>query len=109
MAGMNPIINQWLDDLLNATAFLTRLPVPSRAEAAAPDLGRAYRAFPLVGAVIGAVIACAELLLPRIGLPVIPAAALALGVGMLLTGALHEDGVADVADGFGGGRDKARK
>jgi len=109
MAGMNPIINQWLDDLLNATAFLTRLPVPSRAEAAAPDLGRAYRAFPLVGAVIGAMIACAELLLLRIGLPVIPAAALALGVGMLLTGALHEDGVADVADGFGGGRDKARK
>src|SRR4029450_4590457 len=36
-------------------------------------------------------------------------AALALGAGMLLTGALHEDGLADVADGFGGGRDTAAK
>ena len=38
-----------------------------------------------------------------------PAAALALGAGLLLTGALHEDGLADLADGFGGGRDQAEK
>jgi adenosylcobinamide-GDP ribazoletransferase len=107
--GMNQIINQWLDDLVNAMAFLTPLPTPRRAEAAAPDLARAYRAFPLIGAVIGAVIGCADLLLLRVGLPVIPAAALALGAGILLTGALHEDGLADVADGFGGGGDKAQK
>jgi adenosylcobinamide-GDP ribazoletransferase len=109
MAGMNPIISQGLDDLLNATAFLTRLPVPSRAGATAPDLARAYRAFPLIGALIGAVIACADLLLLRAGLSPMPAAAIALGAGMLLTGAFHEDGRADVADGFGGGRDKAEK
>jgi adenosylcobinamide-GDP ribazoletransferase len=106
---MNPIISQWLDDLSTAIAFLTRLPVPGRGATAAPDLARAYRAFPLVGALIGAVIGCADLLLLRIGLPVIPAAALALGAGILLTGALHEDGLADIADGFGGGGDKARK
>jgi adenosylcobinamide-GDP ribazoletransferase len=109
MAGMNPIISQWLDDLLNAMAFLTRLPVPSRAGMTSPGLARAYRAFPLIGALIGAVIACADLLLLRAGLSPMPAAALALGAGMLLTGAIHEDGLADVADGFGGGRDKAGK
>ena len=109
MAGMNPIISQWLDDLLNAMAFLTRLPVPTRAGMTVPDLARAFRAFPLIGALIGAVIACIDLLLLRAGLSAISAAALALGAGMLLTGALHEDGLADVADGFGGGGDKAGK
>jgi adenosylcobinamide-GDP ribazoletransferase len=43
------------------------------------------------------------------GLPTIGAAALALGAGALLTGALHEDGLVDLADWFGGGRDKAAK
>jgi adenosylcobinamide-GDP ribazoletransferase len=44
-----------------------------------------------------------------IGLSDLAAAALALGASALLTGALHEDGLADVADGFGGGRDVAAK
>jgi adenosylcobinamide-GDP ribazoletransferase len=106
---MNPIISQWIEDLGSAFAFLTRLPVPGHGGTAMPNLARAYRAFPLVGAVIGAVIGCADLLLLRLDLPVIAAATLALGAGILLTGALHEDGLADVADGFGGGGDKARK
>ena len=42
-------------------------------------------------------------------MPDLVAAALALGAGALLTGALHEDGLADVADGFGGGRDVEAK
>jgi len=44
-----------------------------------------------------------------VGLPDLAAAALALGASAILTGALHEDGLADVADGFGGGRDPAAK
>jgi adenosylcobinamide-GDP ribazoletransferase len=104
---MSPVISNWLDDVLAATSFLTRVQVPRRD--GRPDLARAYRAFPLVGAVIGAVIGALYLLLLRIGLPAIAAAALALGAGALLTGALHEDGLADVADGFGGGTDKATK
>jgi adenosylcobinamide-GDP ribazoletransferase len=44
-----------------------------------------------------------------IGVPSLAAAALALGAGAALTGALHEDGLADVGDGFGGGRDRAAK
>jgi len=104
---MSPILRNWLDDLGAAAAFLTRLPV-SRGDAP-PNLARAYRAFPLVGAMIGAAVGAVDLLLLRIGLPAIAAAALALGAGALLTGALHDDGLADVADGFGGGRDTAAK
>lgn len=104
---MPPAVSDWLDDVLEATAFLTRVPVRRRDRPL--DLARAYRAFPLVGAAIGGVIGAVDLLLLRIGLPGIAAAALALGSGALLTGALHEDGLADVADGFGGGRDKAGK
>jgi adenosylcobinamide-GDP ribazoletransferase len=104
---MKLIIGDWLDDLLAAAAFLTRVPVPHRAPP--PNLARAYRAFPLLGAAIGAAVGAVYLLLLWIGLPTIGAAALALGAGALLTGALHEDGLADLADGFGGGRDKAAK
>jgi adenosylcobinamide-GDP ribazoletransferase len=104
---MSLIIGEWLDDLVAATAFLTRVPVPHRASP--PNLARAYRAFPLLGAAIGAAVGAVYLLLLWIGLPTICAAVLALGAGALLTGALHEDGLADLADGFGGGRDKAAK
>src|SRR6202035_3039458 len=44
-----------------------------------------------------------------IGIPALAAAALSLGAGAALTGAMHEDGLADVGDGFGGGRDGAAK
>src|SRR5258706_10100927 len=104
---MSLIIGDWLDDVLAAAAFLTRVPVPHLASP--PNLARAYRAFPLLGAAIGAAVGAVDLLLLWIGLPAIAAAALALGAGAMLTGALHEDGLADLADGFGGGRDKAAK
>ena len=104
---MNSLLRAWLDDVLVAAAFLTRVPVPHRDASA--HLARAYRAFPLVGALIGALIGAVDVLALRIGLPAIAAAALALGAGALLTGALHDDGLADVADGFGGGSDKAAK
>src|SRR5579864_2013 len=104
---MSPVISDWLDDLLAAAAFLTRVPVPHRASP--PNLARAYRAFPLVGVAIGAVVGAVYLLLLWIGLPTIGAAVLALGAGAWLTGGLHEDGLADLADGFGGGRDQAAK
>src|SRR5260370_31222021 len=104
---MSLIIGDWLDDLLAATAFLTRIPMPRRDTRA--SLARAYRAFPLVGVGIGATIGGLYLLMLRIGLPTIAAAALALGAGAMLTGALHEDGFADLADGFGRRRDQAAK
>ena len=60
--------------------------------------------FPVVGALIGAAVGLLCLGLRAIGVPDLAAAALALGASAILTGALHEDGLADVADGFGGGR-----
>ncbi len=66
------------------------------------------RLFPLVGALIGAAVGGVDLLALKI-LPEWPAAFLAIIFGLLLTGALHEDGLADCADGFGGGRDKDAK
>jgi adenosylcobinamide-GDP ribazoletransferase len=101
-------MNQWLDDFKMALGFLTRLPVP-HPDGGLANFARAYRLFPVVGGLIGLAIGVLCLALRRFGVPDLAAAALALGAGALLTGALHEDGLADVADGFGGGRDTAAK
>ena len=99
----------WIDDLRLATALLTRVPMPHRDHAMSAGLARAQRAFPLVGAMIGMVVGLVDLSLLAIGVPALAAAALALGASAALTGALHEDGLADVGDGFGGGGDRAAK
>ena len=90
---------------LAAVAFLTRIPVPSRAVIGPGDVGRAAKWFPLVGLFLGAAavgMLCA--LTPLF--PVDVAAVLVVLAEALLTGALHMDGLADMADGFGGGRDR---
>lgn len=102
-------MNEWIDDLRTATAFLTRLPMPHPQGAMPQNFVRAHRMFPVVGAAIGGAVGLLCLGLRMIGLPDLAAAALALGASAILTGALHEDGLADVADGFGGGRDLAAK
>jgi adenosylcobinamide-GDP ribazoletransferase len=102
-------MHDWLDDLRTAVAFLTRLPMPHPAGPMPQNFARAQRLFPAVGAAIGGAVGLLCLGLRAIGLPDLAAAALALGASALLTGALHEDGLADVADGFGGGRDTAAK
>ena len=102
-------MNEWLDDFKTSVAFLTRLPMPHPDGAMPGNFVRAHRMFPLVGALIGAAIGIVCLALRAAGLPDLAAAALALGAGAILTGALHEDGLADVADGFGGGRDTSAK
>jgi adenosylcobinamide-GDP ribazoletransferase len=102
-------MNDWLEDLRTAVAFLTRLPMPHPAGPMPQNFARAHRLFPVIGAAIGGVVGLVCLGLRAIGLPDLAAAALAPGASALLTGALHEDGLADVADGFGGGRDTAAK
>ena len=87
--------------LLVAVQALTRLPVHP---AFAPDsLRRAVRFFPAVGAALGGV-AAGVFAAASAGLPPFVAACLSLAATLLLTGALHEDGLADCCDGFGGGR-----
>jgi len=96
------------DDFAAATALLTRLPVASRpAEDGA--IAAASWAFPLVGAGIGAIAAAAFFVAEALGCAAIVAALIALAASVGLTGAFHEDGLADVADGFGGGVDRAEK
>ena len=99
----------WLDDFRTAVAFLTRIPMPHPDGPTPTNFARAQRVFPVIGAAIGAVAGVVWLGLAAIGLPSLAASALALGASALLTGAFHEDGLADVADGFGGGRTKAAK
>ena len=65
--------------------------------------------FPLVGLAIGASTAVILWLAILIGLPAPVGALLAIAASATLTGALHEDGLADVADGFGGGQDAEGK
>lgn len=83
--------------------LLTRLPVRVDAPAETGGLARACRWFPAVGALIGALSAAVLYLGEAVGLPDLATAMIAIGFSILLTGALHEDGLADVADGFGGG------
>ena len=97
--------------MLIAVQFMTRLPVPTPSWAPEwqPDmLARAARHFPLAGALVGGICALVWLLAASV-LPPAAAAGVALAVGMLATGALHEDGLADLFDGLGGGftRDRA--
>jgi adenosylcobinamide-GDP ribazoletransferase len=98
-----------LAEFVAAVIFLTRLPIRWRGPWP-PDLDRRALAwFPIVGALIGAVGGLLYWGLTLAGLTA-PLAALVTVAGLsLLTGALHEDGLADVADGFGGGRDPAAK
>jgi adenosylcobinamide-GDP ribazoletransferase len=94
-----------------AGAFLTRLSLDHAdgAETAPADLSRAMWLFPLVGFGIGGAGAIALALLSWAGIPPAVAATLAIGIVVWLTGALHEDGLADLADGFGGGATRDQK
>ncbi len=108
-SAMAEHFKDWIDDLRRATGLLTRVPMPHRDDATPEDLARAQRAFPIVGALIGLSVGLVDVSLLKTGVPPMVAAALALGASAALTGALHEDGLADVGDGFGGGRDRAAK
>jgi adenosylcobinamide-GDP ribazoletransferase len=95
-----------------AVAFmlLTRLPVGRLLTLSAPpSLARVVWAFPLVGLVVGGAGGLVYWLAFRLGMPPLVAAVWALAACALVTGALHEDGLADTADGFGGGAEPARK
>lgn len=83
-----------------ALAFLTRLPLGRAVELGGADLARGTVVFPVVGAVIGVAVAAAGLALGSV-LTAGIASAVALTVAIVLTGALHLDGLADTADSFG--------
>lgn len=90
-----------------AIMLLTRLPVPS-AWVAHRGAAAAW-AWPLVGALVASLGWLCGTLALAAGLPAGIAAAFALGAMIVATGAMHEDGLADCADGFWGGRERERR
>jgi adenosylcobinamide-GDP ribazoletransferase len=96
-------------DLKISILFCTRLPLVHSEPIEGRDLARASWALPVAGALIGALAALVYWIAHLAGLPSLPAAALALAATLAATGCLHEDGLADTTDGFGGGKSRERK
>jgi adenosylcobinamide-GDP ribazoletransferase len=97
------------NDAINALRFLTILPVPASAEPFAPDwLTRALVYFPVVGLLIGGVSALVLLVADLMWGQTL-AAICAVASSVAMTGALHEDGLADTFDSFGGGWTVAKR
>lgn len=97
---MNPILG-----LVGALQFLTRVPIRLSLPV---DHARVVPWFPLAGALIGLVVGGVAAGMVQVVDPVL-AASLGVVAGLLVTGAFHEDGLADVADAFGGGWDREQR
>lgn len=96
-------VSALVTDLARSLGFLSRLPVASRYfEGHSGEMSRTPRAFPLAGAVIAAPAGLLLALLLGWGANATLAAFAAVTLQILLSGALHEDGLADCADGLGG-------
>jgi adenosylcobinamide-GDP ribazoletransferase len=98
----------WRDFAL-AAMFLTRLRLPMAESAGLPALQRASRMFAAVGLCIGLAGGILYAIAVGIGFATWLAASLAVAAIILLTGGLHEDGLADTADGFAGGGTREEK
>jgi len=104
---MKDLLRNELRVFCTAVMFFTRIPVPDGIDHGREWLQQAPRYFPLVGIIMGALVAGVW----KIGSLIWPneiAILLSMIAGILLTGAFHEDGFADLCDGFGGGWTKAQ-
>lgn len=104
----SPLRRLILDPLV-ALALLTRLPLPRLPEAAFARQAGAAWAFPLAGLAVGGLAMLVGLGALTLGLPAGLAAGLVLAVQVVASGAMHEDGMADCADGFWGGCEPGRR
>lgn len=94
------LLRHW-HGFFNAWVFFSRLPAPPGVQFSDEYLNLGSRYFSWIGVVIGLILAGAFLLASQFWAPPV-ATAIILGLGLLLTGAFHEDGLADLFDGFGG-------
>lgn len=85
--------------LLAALQFLTRVPIRMKKE---PSLNATVAWFPLAGAIIGAAVGGVAAGVWHV-VPPLVAGGVGVALGLLITGAFHEDGLGDIADAFGGG------
>lgn len=99
----------WPKQVYLACGLLTRIPLPSLSHVPAGAVAASAWAFPLIGALVGLLSGLVFFAANQAGLGIGSSSLLAIGSQILLTGGLHEDGLADTADGFGGGRDREAK
>jgi adenosylcobinamide-GDP ribazoletransferase len=111
--GERALVLGLLADLLKCLRFYSRLPVPvpawERDPHGPPDFSTMPRAVPVAGAIIGLCGAAVLGLSHLLSLGALVTAALAIASLTLVTGAFHEDGLADAADGLGGGSTPERR
>jgi adenosylcobinamide-GDP ribazoletransferase len=98
-----------ITDVNTSLAFCTRLPLAHSAPATGADVARASWSFPIVGAGVGGFGALIYWLMNGLGLHPFVCGVLAVAATLLITGGLHEDGLADTADGFGASGSPERK
>ncbi|MEJ5019170.1 adenosylcobinamide-GDP ribazoletransferase [Ochrobactrum vermis] len=102
--------NSLIGDTIRSLGFLSRLPLPqSWFENGDDSLPRNARAFPLAGAVLGLLAGAVLFAGHKLNLPPLACALLAIGALAAMTGALHEDGLGDTADGFFGASSRDRR
>ncbi|MFV0431107.1 MAG: adenosylcobinamide-GDP ribazoletransferase [Alphaproteobacteria bacterium] len=104
---MKIIRHEW-NLFLVALCFFTRIPLSRYVDYSAENLNQSNRYFAAVGAVVG-LIAGLVYWLAYVFFPHLIAIILSIVASVLLTGAFHEDGMADICDGFGGGQNKEQK
>ena len=102
-------VKSLLADMRIAISLSTRIPLHPATPVAEGDIARAIWAFPVAGILVGLAGAIVYWLATRMHLQPEPAAMLALAATVLITGAMHEDGLTDTADGFGGGKTREQK
>ena len=102
------LAGRW-DELRLAAGFLTCLPVAAPAASPTGALAEASWAFPVIGTAIGLLGALVYALAAALGLPPLASALLTLAATAAATGALHEDGLADSADGLLGGGNRVQR
>jgi adenosylcobinamide-GDP ribazoletransferase len=107
MDRLRNLVAVFLAEFLASLRFFSRLPLPAAAAEAGFPAG--LRMAPAAGALLGLLTALPFILALDWNEPPLVAAFLALAAGALLSGGLHEDGLADVADGFGGGYSREKK
>lgn len=98
-----------ITDILLSLVLLTRLPLPHLNKTDFARQSKAVWAFPVAGFAVALAACLAVSVAVWAGLSPAISAGIAIGVQILLTGAMHEDGLADTADGFWGGFERVRR
>ena len=103
-------LTDYREDLAAALMFLSRIPIPwQRISQGEPIIERSYWAFPVVGLLLGLLLGLCAALLFFLGIDDLLVCAVLVLLLAVLTGGLHEDGLADMVDGFWGAFNKARR